>query len=688
MSKTNVWNHRGLRALLVAVIVATTGWAVWQFVELVGRNGVGVLDIGLIGLFSLLTLWITTGFWTATFGFGYCLVYPSKPASVPADDLPAPEDRAEPLSRTAIVMPVYNEDPVRTCSGIAATWESLTATGHADRFEVFMLSDTTDPKLWLREQQMWAKLRDQLEGGERIFYRHRRNNTERKSGNIADFCRRWGQRYEYMIVLDADSVMEGATLVEMVRRMDQDSEVGILQAPPVPVNCNSLFARMIQFASSVYGRIFTRGMALWTGTDANYYGHNAILRVRPFVEHCGLPKLPGAEPLGGEILSHDFVEAALMRRAGWKVRLDSDLGGSYEECPSSLIGFAQRDQRWCQGNLQHLRLIFLYGFHPSSRIHLSMGAMSFLSSPLWLVFMLIGGFVAATSGGGAEAAMDVNGASPLLLFGVVMGMLLLPKLWGFGLLMTQPREAMKYGGASRALGGVLLETVMSVVIAPIMMAFHTTFVVAIFAGRKVQWSAQERGDRNLSFRDAFNAHAGHTIIGLAAAWALAVVTPALFWWTTPVLFGLVFSIPISLALGSVTYGTSMRRSGILLIPEETRQPAVLARQRHWYRLITHDAATECDPWQVLAVDPAANAQHIALLDATGDATPIGEQYKSMCSLMVVGGSGRLTRREKMALLHDPEAVAWLHREVWRRWPIALLQQVSQAVGAQATTGAA
>src|SRR5581483_10558213 len=263
----------------------------------------------------------------------------------------------ETLPRTAIVMPVYNEEHGRGMAGLKGTYESLEQTGLLQHFDFFILSDTTDPDTWVSEELAFAELRTQVSDPERLVYRNRRENTERKTGNIADFCANWGERYRYMIVFDADSVMTGTSLVNLVRLMEANPHVGIVQAPPLPINRRTLFGRIHQFAMQAYSLIFISGLNFWQGGAANYWGHNAIIRIRPFVEHCRLPKLPGKEPLGGSILSHDFVEAAFMRRAGWKVYLASELRGSYEEMPSSLIGYAARDRRWCQGNLQHLKLL-------------------------------------------------------------------------------------------------------------------------------------------------------------------------------------------------------------------------------------------------------------------------------------------------------------------------------------------
>ncbi|MEM1099172.1 MAG: glucans biosynthesis glucosyltransferase MdoH, partial [Planctomycetota bacterium] len=385
------------RAGLVAASLGSTYVAAVAFGHLVFRDGIGPGAVLQWLLFVVLFMWVAQGFWTATIGLLHMLR--SSPTSiVPYRPEPTPRltpDRLAERARTAVVMPIYNEDPVRVFAGLEAMIRSIGQTGYGEAFDWHILSDTRDPAIWIEEQMQAQALRDAVGDRVNIFYRRRHFNTARKSGNLEEWATRFGSHYTYMLVLDADSVMDGDTVVEMAHRMVQDPQVGILQAPPTPVGRTSLFARCQQFAARVYGEVFTTGFSVWTSQDGNYYGHNALIRVEPFLEHCGLPILPGQPPLGGEILSHDFVEAALMRKAGYTVKIAYDLTGSYEECPTSLLDFAQRDQRWCQGNLQHMRLVMAKGFHPLSRVHLAMGVMSYVASPLWLIFMLVSLLVVA-----------------------------------------------------------------------------------------------------------------------------------------------------------------------------------------------------------------------------------------------------------------------------------------------------
>ena len=686
--------HRLLipRIILFSLTAATTAAATWVFVDLFGADGFGILDWVLVVLFVVLFVWISLSFWMATMGFIQCVRKYDPHAVIKVRSYLAPNKG--PLPRSALLMPVYNEDPARTFAGLAAIHESLRATGEGEHFDIFVLSDSTDPDKWVAEEQAWARFKASVEGsGGQVFYRRRHRNTHRKAGNIADFLRRWGAHYKYFLILDADSIMAGATLVEMARRMEADDRIGILQAPPMPVNRGSLFARCQQFAASVYGEIFTTGFALWTQYDGNYYGHNAIIRTEAFTRYCGLPDLPGKAPLGGEILSHDFVEAALLRRAGYRIQIAHDLPGSYEECPTTLIDFAKRDQRWCQGNLQHLRLVFAYGFHPISRVHLTMGAMSYLSSPLWLVFMIVGGIVAATSPGvpveAAPAAAGSAAAPPpsvawaimqnhlsLVLFAGTMLLLLLPKTWSFLLLLMNREKLAAHGGEGKAALSVFIETVVSVLIAPILMAFHSTFIVFALLGHSVHWGPQRRGDAAISLHEAFDAHGGHTVVGLASAIATWTLAPSLFWWLSPVFISLICSVPISILLSSASLGAKAREAGLLLIPEETRQPRVLDRMHHFLARHEDEARQggKLDAISRLIVDPALFAVHLELLTATGHDTQRAREKVRQVALY--GGPRYLKRKQKLALLADPQSLQWLHRAVWRQWPRRWLKAAS------------
>ncbi|MBO5392736.1 MAG: glucans biosynthesis glucosyltransferase MdoH, partial [Pseudomonas sp.] len=344
------------------------------------------LQTSILILFGILFCWVSAGFWTALMGFLELLTGHDKYriSGASAGDEPIPEQ-----ARTALVMPICNEDVTRVFAGLRATYESVAATGDLDRFDFFVLSDSNDPDICVAEQQAWLDVCRETEGFGRIFYRRRRRRVKRKSGNLDDFCRRWGGDYKYMVVLDADSVMSGECLTSLVRLMEATPDAGIIQTAPRASGMDTLYARMQQFATRVYGPLFTAGLHFWQLGESHYWGHNAIIRMKPFIEHCALAPLPGKGAFAGAILSHDFVEAALMRRAGWGVWIAYDLPGSYEELPPNLLDELKRDRRWCHGNLMNFRLFLVKGMHPVHRAVFLTGVMSYLSAPLWFFFLLL-----------------------------------------------------------------------------------------------------------------------------------------------------------------------------------------------------------------------------------------------------------------------------------------------------------
>lgn len=662
---------------------ATMVYALLAFWLIIAPGGLGVVEIITMALFAVLMLWVALGFWTATLGFirEVAMLFQSKAKRRPIGQ----QHHSGPLPKTALIMPIYNESPPEVFAGVRAIIEQLQMTAQAEAFDFFVLSDTTDPDIWLREEGFFSSLRVALQGSVGLYYRHRADNTYRKSGNIRDFCERWGSQYRYMIVLDADSLVEGPTLVEMVRRMELDDRIALLQAPPTPVNRMSFFARLQQFSARVYGHVFNSGFSLWVQDEGNYWGHNAIIRIEPFMDHCGLPKLPGSPPLGGEILSHDFVEAAMLRDAGWKVVLDHDLQGSYEQCPTNMIDFAKRDQRWCQGNLQHIRLAAAHGVHTMSRLHLAMGVMSYVSSLLWACFLILAvmlGLGVGTSGPNATMGLDrylpaQYAPGALWLFIFTMAMLLVPKAYGYIIALTQPKLLEKLGGPWRLLGSVTLETLVSVIVAPIFMAFHSTFVVSTLLGHSIQWSTQRRSEATLHIRDAFSAHALHTIVGLCGFVLVDRVTPQLMLWLSPVLFGLIFSVPISLLLSSADAGRRLRRWGLLLIPEEYQPPDILLRQRRHAKHNDHTLRNAPHPFTQAVVDPVFNQLHATLLrEQMAIAPTLSPELNRLRKIALAGGPAHLSQKERKQLISDPDTMQWLHREAWHDWPVGLLERVA------------
>ncbi|WP_156777073.1 glucans biosynthesis glucosyltransferase MdoH [Nitrococcus mobilis] len=578
-----------LRALgFIAVVLTTTAYGIAVMFDILRANGITLLEGSILILFAVAFAWITAAFWTAMVGFTLRL-FQLDPLTLRRQRTPR-TDGMPIATRTAVVMPVYNEHTVRVIAGVEATCESLAATGAADKFDFYLLSDSTDAAIATREKAAWGALQQRLAGAfrGRLLYRRRASNTGRKPGNIADFCRRWGTYYEFMIVLDADSVMTGAAMTSLVRAMQANPQAGLIQTVPIPVRQQTMFGRFVQFASEVYSPMLATGLSFWQTGAANYWGHNAIIRVQAFTEHCGLPTLAGAPPFGGEILSHDFVEAALLRRSGWQVYLFPELQGSYEEIPDNILDFVKRDRRWAQGNLQHLKLLAAPGLRPLSRLNFLLGATAYLSSLLWLVMLALSSADAieqALTGtqfftSGYQLFPDwpiVKTGEIASLVSITIGMLLLPKILGVVLCLLQPHHRQAFGGTARLLRSSFIETAFSVLIAPIMMTYHAYFVVSILLGQPVSWGPQERMGRRVTLPEALRYTFAATLGGLIWGGAVWILAPQFFWWLLPVLLGLLIAAPLVCLSSSPTLGKALHRCGVFLAPSETKPPMVLQR---------------------------------------------------------------------------------------------------------------
>ena len=588
-SASSYWLPRH-RVYLLLLAALTLGSAC-SLALLLAPGGLTLLEAALLLVFALLQGWIAACCLVSLFGFVELLRAPRDPLL--AEPVAAAERKGNLVDldrrrrpQAAIVMPIYNEDVERVFAGLRSIYRSLTELGALDRFHVFVLSDTRNPEIWRREELAWEEACRDLKAGNRLFYRRRDENVGRKSGNIADFCKRWGRRYEYMIVLDADSLMSAQTLVQMLRTMEARPRLGLLQVWPRPVNGETLFARIQQFAAAAYGRLMAAGISRLQLGACNYWGHNAIIRTRAFMESCGLPSLPGRPPLGGEILSHDFVEAALLIRAGWEVRLSYAALDSYEDGPPTLVDHLKRDRRWCQGNLQHLRLVFARGLHPMSRLNFLLGVMAYLCSPIWMLFALLG-IAVAWEGGLSQAiagpaALDpaFGSASSWVAAGLatVTALLLVgPKLMGAWLVLTDRQARRGHGGAPAFLASLLAEILFAALLAPTMMLRHSLFVATIVTGASVGWDPQARAAHRFSLAEALAVHRLELALGLALTAAGLAIGEGLVWWLLPLVLGLLLAAPLSALSAGARVGAAARRWRLFLIPEEWQAPPILAR---------------------------------------------------------------------------------------------------------------
>ena len=524
--------------------------------------------------------------------------------------------------KVALLMPVYGEDPALTHAALLAMARQLSQTALAGRAEIFIISDTQKPDAWLGETAALHILREQSPLP--VWYRRRAQNSGRKSGNVENFVRRWGGRYDYMIMLDADSLMEADTLVEMVARMDAEPRLGLLQTMPHLIGGHSLLARAIQFAGALYGPIVARGVAAWQGEDGNYWGHNAIIRVRAFADSCGLPILRGRNPIGGHIMSHDFVEAALLRRAGWHVRMDPDLGGSYEGLPPTLDDLVGRERRWAQGNMQHLGIIGAKGLRWPSRIHFLIGIASYIMSPIWLIMLIVGtGITAQTLFTKPKYFTSARQLFPdwptfdpermLWLFFAAISLLLLPKFIGWLRVLISGKRRRAFGGTLAVSKGFIAELIISTLYAPLLMLIQTRHVIDIFLGRDSGWRTQNREGALLPWGEAIKRNLLYVAIAIIVLCGLIWQAPNQIIWLSPIIIGLFLSPWLSRHSGNTRLGSWLAHKRILLIPEETSPPAIATAAA-----ADSAAFAACRSRRIaeLGRDRALAAAHIAALDPT------------------------------------------------------------------------
>ncbi|GAC1700460.1 MAG: hypothetical protein PVS2B3_12900 [Steroidobacteraceae bacterium] len=578
---TGRWRMRLRRTLFFGLTLALALFATALLVDVLHVNGLSAIELAGLLLFFGLFAWIAGALWTAIAGFVIRLV-----GRDPAGLDPA-EVSGRPLrARTAIVMPVYNEDTLRVAAGLEAIWVSLQRHSEQHAFDLFILSDTSDPQIAAAEERMWWRFVTRHEAAGRVFYRRREDRSEHKAGNIGEFVRRFGPAYECMIVLDADSVMTGAALVTLARLMEAHPEIGILQSLPLPAGRETLFGRLIQFGSRLQSPMLTSGLAFWQLGESNYWGHNAILRIRPFARYCALPHLKGGPPFGGTILSHDFVEAAFMRRAGYEVRQLPELTGSWEEVPANILDYAARDRRWTQGNLQHTRVMGFPGLHPLSRVHLLTGIVSYVSSPMWLALLLLSSILSAIATGRKPLYFlpglhslphwpQFRAGETAALLWLTLAVLLLPKILGAILAIRDPLLRRQFGGSARLCASLVVEQLFSMLLAPTMMMFHSTFVIQALLGKPVSWNAQARTDRGVTVHEAFSRQKWQLAFGVAWGAIMLRFAPQFFWWLTPVLAGLLCGVWLTAWTSRTDAGLFARRLGLLLIPEETDPPREL-----------------------------------------------------------------------------------------------------------------
>lgn len=562
---------KGRRRLVIALNVVTYLVLAALAWKLAAWNGWTLVDAVMYVCFLLGTPWAVLGFWNALIGLW--LLHGARDAIAEVAPYAAAGDAATPLTvKTAVLMTLRNEDPARALKRLATVKNSIDSTGEGDAFTYFILSDTNNPEVAKAEEEGVARWRAETGVGERIVYRRRDDNKGFKAGNVRDFCERWGGDYELMLPLDADSLMSGDVIVKMARMMQAHPKLGILQSLVVGMPSSSAFARIFQFGMRHGMRSYTMGQAWWTADCGPFWGHNAFVRIKPFVEDCDLPMLPGSPPLGGHVLSHDQVEATLMRKAGYEVRVLPVEGGSWEENPPTMLDFAQRDVRWCQGNMQYVKLLDYPGLLPMSRFQLLWAILMFVGIPAWTLMIALLPFAALH-------AQSAPGFPSLLAAGLYITffvMYLMPKIAGLVDAALTKGGMAAYGGPLRFFASAAIELVFSFLQGAVSTIRTTIFMIGLLFGKSVTWGGQNRDASGISFTTALQNLWPQTLFGLVVCGALYVISPTVLLWSLPLTAGYLLAIPFAMLTASPSLGRWMKRNGLCGIPEDFATPADIA----------------------------------------------------------------------------------------------------------------
>ncbi|MEM9059231.1 MAG: glucans biosynthesis glucosyltransferase MdoH [Pseudomonadota bacterium] len=557
------------RATVFALNAVTLAALSWLLAKAFAMGGWSTSDIVIFVCFLIGAPWTVMGMWNAVIGI-WLLHGRRDGLNAVAPHLRAMENVGSLTSRTALAMTVRNECPRRSFERLAEMRAGLDATGHGAHFDIFILSDTSDPAVAADEERLFAEMREAL-GGARATYRRRARNTGFKAGNVRDFLLNQGRAYDLYLPLDSDSLMSGEAIVKMVRVMEAHPRIGILQSLVVGSVATSAFARIFQFGMRHGMRSFTMGATWWQGDCGPYWGHNALIRAAAFRRHCRLPTLPGKPPLGGHILSHDQVEAALMRRAGYEVRVMPVETESYEDNPPTLMDFTKRDLRWCQGNMQYFPLLRMRGLRPTSRFQIFQAIMMYFGAPAWMVMT-----IAAASKLLIDDAGGIDLAFGIAMFFIMFAVSLVPKLMGLLDIALTRGGVARYGGSLRFAVSGLLEALFSILMAPVVAFRVTLFLIGLAFGKSIIWGGQNRDAYSLSWSDAWRGLWPQVLFGKVLFMAILMLAgPATLPWALPMITGLCLAAPFAVFTASPRFGAWAQRIGLCAVPEEViaREPA-------------------------------------------------------------------------------------------------------------------
>ncbi len=609
------------RIIFASLVFVTISALVAIMAQAMAKGGISFAEIILLACFLVTLPWTAIGFWNAVIGF-ILLQFTKNPASHVFPAMDSIDGDEEITASTAIAMCIRNEDVSQVNRNLNAMMARLVASEVGDKFHIYVLSDSYKPDIIAEEERQFAKLQRDWDGRIGLTYRRRDDNPGFKAGNIRDFCLRWGDQHDFMVTLDADSVMSASSILRLVRIMQKNDNLGILQSLVVGLPSDSPFTRVFQFGMRMGMKSYTLGSAWWQSDCGPYWGHNALIRLKPFIEHCHLPKLPGKGPLSGWILSHDQVEAVYMRRAGFECRVLAEESGSFEENPPHILEFIRRDLRWCHGNMQYFKLLAEPGLKLTSRIQLVLAILMFIGSPAWMLFVAVA-TTALVAPQWVAIEMQIEGPG-YYLFATVMFMIFAPKIASVLDVLLRSELRAKYGGGAAVAIGALTEFVFSIILAPIMAVANTIFLFKLFVLRKPKaWVEQSRQAHSLPFGTT----ASHLwpqmvfgMIGFAAIFSGANVGLVAIAMCVPVFLGPLFAIPFGLSSSHTGLGKLIAQTGLWQLPEES-QPPVIVRAIN-LPVVTHRTLRlgDADRYSPLSTQD--------LLDLGADLEPVAIQTRS------------------------------------------------------------
>ncbi len=557
------------RRRLVLVLNIVTVLALFSVMtSLFIPSGITIAEGAMLTAFALTLPWLSIGLWNSVIGLVLDRRHGAEAAAHVTPALVRIRGDEPITARVAVIMPLRNEDPDASIARLRRLETEMARSPWAGRFSFHVLSDTDDAGIALREEARVAQWRAARPNA-RIHYRRRTDNSGFKAGNIAEFLHSPEGESDFFLPLDADSEMGAETVCRLIRVMQVSPEVGMLQSLVTGLPSRSFFTRAFQFGMRHGMRSYTLGSAWWQGDCGPNWGHNVLIRTAPFKEHCMLPVLPGRGPLSGPILSHDQVEAVLIRRAGYEVRVMAEESESFEENPPSLVDFIRRELRWMNGNLQYFSLLGMKGLKPVSRIQLVLAILMYVSAPAWMAFILIGAGLAGT--------VDQMSAVPLgpglALFATLMTLSLSPKIMGLAQVLAVPERSAAYGGRPRVIAGGTIELFFSMLIAPIVAMGLTRFAIGLLFGQRIGWNAQQRSRARLGWDEAARVLWPQTLAGLTLTLWLATMVPWALIFGAPVLLSLTGAIPIAVISTLPRLSRWSMQHGLFDIPEDRTQTA-------------------------------------------------------------------------------------------------------------------